>query len=211
MNVPNLPMNGLEVFSMTKLHVARATIPLQAGSEYDHPPDAPELLHPDSPAIEAMTDFREVWPVTVSPDMNVDDALEYMKRFGVRMLLVIDEDRRIIGIVTAEEIMGELPIKLVEGERAARKAVTVKMVMTPQNKVQVLDMISVRDAQVRHIGETLRELESRHVLVVETGESGKQRVRGLFSRSRIQKLLGGYPVQDVPAAHSLAEIVHGGG
>ncbi|MEA3412208.1 MAG: CBS domain-containing protein [Pseudomonadota bacterium] len=197
---------------MTKLHVPRATLLLQPGCEFDHPPDAPELLHPDSPAIEAMTDFREVWPISVSPEMNIDDALEHMKRAGVRMLLVVDEDRRIIGIVTAEEFMGELPIKLVEGERSGRDAVTVSMVMTPQDKVRVLDMISVKDAQVQHIGETLRELESRHVLVVDSDpDTGAQRVRGLFSHSRIQKLLGGNPVQDVPAAHSLAEIVHGSG
>lgn len=196
---------------MTKPHVSRATIPLQPACEFDHPPDPPELLHRDSPAIEAMTDFRDVWPVTVAPGMNIDDALEHMKRSGVRMLLVIDGERRIIGVVTAEEIMGELPIKLVEGERSGRDAVTVAMVMTPQNAVRVLDMVSVKDAQVQHIEETLRELESRHVLVVETSDDGVQQVRGLFSLSRIQKLLGSDPVNDVHAAHSLAEIVQGGG
>jgi CBS domain containing-hemolysin-like protein len=138
----------------------------------------------------------------------MDVALEKMKSAGVRLLMVIGEDQQILGLVTSYDIQGEKPIKIVESSRVQRERIRVEEVMTPQSEVKVLDMLSVRDAQVGHIVETLRELALRHILVVEhDGPTGVQRVRGLFSASQIAKQLGCDPCDEMHPAYSLAEMV----
>ncbi|MFZ0255236.1 MAG: CBS domain-containing protein [Gammaproteobacteria bacterium] len=180
---------------------------LQAGTTFLHPPNLPELVHLDSPATDVMTDFRFVHPVTVRPETPIDNALEKMKSAGVRLLLVTDEERNIIGIVTSKILLGEAPIKIVREKRIPRIAVTVAMVMAPQPEVPLLDMRSVRNAQVGHIVKTLQQLDRKHILVAEIDPNSKQqRICGLFSTSQIGRQLGVTVVPETAAAQTLAEI-----
>jgi CBS domain containing-hemolysin-like protein len=181
---------------------------LRPQTTFEHPPQPPELIHHDSPAATVMTDFKFVHPVTIGPDVPIDTALQKMKTAGVRLLLVTDDANDIIGVVTAHDIMGEKPIKIVEETRAQRSQIRVSAVMTPQQRIDVLNMVSVRNAEVGHIIETLRQLERQHILVVEVSGDGAQRVVAMFSTSRISKLLGVDVTEEVPPAHSLAEMVH---
>lgn len=182
-------------------------VPLQTGTTFRHPPDLPELVHLDSPATDVMTDFRFVRAVTVRPEISIDKALEKMKSAGVRLLLVTDDERKIIGIVTSKILLGEAPIKIVREKRVPRAAVTVAMVMLPQAEVPVLDMISVRNAQVGHIVKTLQQLDRKHILVVETDPKTKQQaICGLFSTSQIGRQLGVTVIPETAAAQTLAEI-----
>jgi len=188
---------------------ALSNIHLAPRTSFVRPPELPEIVHLDSPATDVMTDFRFVKPVTVEPRVPIDDALEKMKRAGVRLLLVTDDRDDIIGLVTARDIMGEKPIKIVQESRAPRAEIRVEQVMTPQARITGLNMVSVRNARVGHIVETARQLERQHVLVLEVDdESGLQRVRGLFSTSQIGKQLGVDLTQEIGSAHSLAEIQH---
>ncbi len=183
-------------------------IALQGAVGFERPPQPPYLSHRNDPALEAMTDFRFVDPVTVAPATPMDDALDKMKRAGVRLLLVIGADRHIVGLVTANDIQGEKPIKLSQQNRLPRAEFTVEMVMTPQQDIQVLNYLSVRNAQIGHILETLHALNRQHILVVHVDETtGVQQVRGMFSTSQINKQLHTHADTDVAPAHSLAEIV----
>lgn len=186
---------------------------LDSGVGFDRPPRPPELVHLDSPALDVFTDFRVVCPETVGPEVPIDQALERMKRAGVRLLLVTEEhagEPQVIGLVNADDLMGEKPIKLVEDSRIGRDSITVRQVMTPQRRVRVLDMRSARDAQVGHIVATLRALERKHLLVVEIGGRG-QHIRGLFSATQIRKQLGLDTWEEIQLPQSLAEMVHGAG
>ena len=184
-------------------------IPLKPKTTYLHPPEPPLVVHLDSPAITVMTDFNYVHPVTVDPEMSIDGALQKMKTAGVRMLFVIDGSRQIIGLITANDIMGERPIKVVEETRVKRSQIKVETIMTPQSVITALNMISVRRAQVGHIIETLRELKRQHMLVVEVDESThSQSVIGMFSTSTISKHLHRDVTQEMTPAHSLAEMMH---
>ncbi|MEZ5446793.1 MAG: CBS domain-containing protein [Gammaproteobacteria bacterium] len=53
----------------------------------------------DDPAERVMTDLREVQVVTIAPDDPVDFALQVMQHSRVRMLVVTDEDERVLGLV----------------------------------------------------------------------------------------------------------------
>jgi CBS domain containing-hemolysin-like protein len=167
------------------------------------------VVHLDNPAVTVMTDFNYVHPVTVDPEMSIDGALQKMKTASVRLLFVIDDSQQIIGLITANDIIGERPIKVVEETRVKRSQIKVETIMTPQSAITVLNMISVRNAQVGHIIETLRQLERQHMLVVDVDESTHtQRVIGIFSASHISKHLHKDVTEEMAPAHSLAEMVH---
>ncbi|MDH3689179.1 MAG: CBS domain-containing protein [Gammaproteobacteria bacterium] len=194
---------------MKERFLPRHQIPLLPGTTYERPPEQPELVRLINPAVDVMTDFTYVHPVTTDPDMPIDNALELMKTAGVRLLLVTNEQDQIIGLITARDIQGEKPIRQLEETRTVRSSITVEMIMTRQSEITVLDMRSVQDAEVGHIIETLKQLERQHILVVEVDDNtGGQRVRGMFSTSQISKNMLQDISQDIPAAHSLAEIVH---
>lgn len=201
-------------------------IRLKPATTYIHPPELPNRVYLSSPAIEVMTDFNHVRPRTTGPDAPIDDALENMKRVGVRLLLVEDGERNIIGIVSSYDIQGERPIKLVQESRVSRSQIRVADIMTPQQDIEALHMLSVRNAQVGHIVATLRALEQRHLLVVQAADdngepgneesvpsigSGKQIVRGLFSSTQIGRQLRVDVDEIMTPAHSLAEMQRGMG
>lgn len=196
---------------MEENHHARGVIDLDSGVGFERPPCPPELVHLDSPALDVFTDFRVVCPQTVGPQVPIDAALGQMKNAGVRLLLVTEElagEDQVVGMVNADDLQGEKPVKIVENSRGARSDILVRQVMTPQSRVRVLDMRSVRDAQVGHIVATLRALERKHVLVVEVDpRSAQQRVRGLFSATQIRRQLGLDSWDEIQLPHTLAEIV----
>lgn len=191
---------------MTSQYPPLSHIPLRAGATFERPREMPRLVHRDDPALDVMTDFHDVVPVTIGPDSSIDFALEKMKSAGVRLLLVIDGQRQVLGVISAADIQGDRPIKYSQEHRVSRSRITVGMVMTPQSALEVLNYISARGAQVGHIESTLHQLARQHVLVVEVDDDG-HRVRGLYSMSEIARRLGEDAKTDVDSAHSLAEIV----
>jgi len=66
----------------------------------------------------------------------------------------------------------------------------VRDVMTPQDRLQVLNLEDVRAAKVGHIVATLKAAGRQHALVVEIDGSGRQAVRGMFSATQIARHLG---------------------
>ena len=193
---------------MTEGYKSKYSIPLQPGTSFARPKPEVDWVDPDNPALDVMTDFHRVEPKTIGPEQTIDDTLEQMKEQGVRLLLVIDQDDVIIGVVTAKDIQGEKPIKIVQETQVSRSSLLVKDIMTPQSDISVLNMVSVEEAQVGHIVQTLHELKRQHTLVVEVDEdSGNQRVRGMFSTSQINKQMHSQSTDDITPADTFAEIV----
>mgnify|MGYP001554549716 CR=1 FL=1 len=75
-------------------------------------PERQRLVTLHAPALEAMTDFTRLQPVTISADAHYLDANDSMIRLGVRLLLVVDTRGHLLGIVTAHDILGERPLQL---------------------------------------------------------------------------------------------------
>jgi len=65
----------------------------------------------DSPAADALTDFRRVAAVTIGPGAAVDDANRKMIENGIRLLLVVENPDMVLEIVTASDILGENPCR----------------------------------------------------------------------------------------------------
>jgi len=188
---------------MQPAYTFRDCIPLQTNLQIEHPEEPPELVHFHDSAMLVFTDFSRVYPVTITPDRTIDYALHKMKNLGVRLLLVVDKKHRLIGLISADKIMGDDPVRLAEDKQLDHSQITVAMLMQPQRDIQVLESSHLRDARVGHIVATLHHLEQKYVLVVDHGA-----VNGLFSASQISKQLGRNILQEEMPAHSLAEMVH---
>lgn len=184
---------------------------LRPGTGYVTPPRNPELVHLDSPAIDVMTNLRHIQAVTTTAGTCIDAALEHMKSAGVRLLLVTDDQDSITGLISARDIQGERPIRLIQEEQISRDKITVAQVMEGLDDISVLNSLTVRSAEVRHIVDILHHLERQHVLVVDTDHAGQQVVIGLFSLSQISRQLPKELRDYLAPAHSLAEIVHQSG
>lgn len=189
---------------MPQQYALLSTTHLQKETHFIHPERLPEIVHLESPALHVFTDFRVKEPAKTLLDTRLHDALEEMKHRGVKSLLVVDSNDFILGLVSSRDIQG------VKAGIAAREndvkptEVTVRMVMTPAEKVLVLEMKDLSNARVGHIVRLIHDHGVQHLLVVEHLDN-HQIVRGVFSASRISRQLGTDVSGDL-SSHSIAEI-----
>lgn len=195
--------------NMPKTFAPLPTLSLQAGTGYFHPVELPEVIHWRDPALHAMVDFKYIKAETISSHEAIDTALIAVRNCSYHVLLVIDHDHKILGLVGAEDLLGEKPLQAIQERRLPRADITTQMVMVPQHEIIVLDTEALRHAKVAHIVETLHAHRQHYALVVKIDEeSGAQMVRGLFSSSLLSKQLGWDVTSDLSEAHSIAELQH---
>ena len=160
----------------------------------------------DTPAINVMTDFLTVTPASVSLDATLVHANTLMISRGVRLLFVTDSESNILGLVTAQDTMGERPITHIHDRGGKHNELRVADVMTPHSQLNALRIVDVLNAEVGHILQTLRQMGRQHALVVERDPvTGNDKVRGIFSATAIGRRLG-VPVQIFEVANTFAEI-----
>jgi CBS domain-containing protein len=137
-----------------------------------------------------MTDFRERASVTIAETATIDAALEHMKHNGVRCAFAIDEARRVvIGLITAYDIMSEKPMRHMQSMASPRREVQVRDIMHGVGDWRVLDIKDVEQVTVASVARLFEETGLTHVPVMETGELGEQRLRGLLSGAKVRRLL----------------------
>lgn len=165
---------------------------------------------PESSALEVMTDLRRVGAVTIDPRASIDDVNTLMVVRGVRALFVVEDARKLAGIITFTDIQGEKPLQVAAGRGMRRDELTVRELMTRADRLEVLDLREVQQARVGDIVATLRAAGRQHALVAEvTGESlesGEHTVRGMFSLTQIARQLGIPPQPAHDIAKTFAEI-----
>jgi CBS domain-containing protein len=159
----------------------------------------------EDPAVNVMTDLERVSAVLIRPSDNIDEANRRMIQRGVRLLLVVDENRKVLGIITATDILGEKPLQVITERGCRRQDIEVRDIMTPQRRLEVLNMADVRTAKVGHIVATLKKSGRQHAVVMQTDRSGKHMVRGLFSATQIARQLG-VTIQTSEVARTFSEI-----
>lgn len=168
------------------------------------PADAKRVRAEDA-AIKVMTDFVSVRALTVTAGASADYALQRMKTNRVRLLLVVDPENAVLGLITATDLQGEKPVQLVTERGIRRDELLVADVMTPAERLEVLDLVEIGNARVGHVHATLKAIGRQHALVVDRDAKGRQCLRGLFSASQLCRQLG-IDFQPDAVAHSFAEI-----
>lgn len=173
----------------------------QDSAVHVYPPFGARAVTPEDPAMAVMTDLRQVRAITIAPDNSIDFAVELMKHAGVRMLVVADNGQKLVGLITARDIMGEKPISLMSASRIPRHEIQVQQIMTPLSHLDPFKFSDVEHATVRDVILKLKEAGRQHAIVVESEENGQSYcLRGIFSSTQIGRQLGmeieaGGPVQ----------------
>ena len=179
---------------------------LKSGAGYAQPTQVvPERVTLEDPALQVMTDLKAITAVIVLSGDGLDEAHRRMIQRGVRLLLVVDQDRRVVGVITATDILGEKPMRVIAQRGIRREELLVRDVMSPQETLEVLDLAAVRTAKVGHVVATLKRSGRQHALIVERDTGGRQSVRGLFSATQIARQLGvAVPTSEI--ARTFSEI-----
>lgn len=176
---------------MLRDYAGLESIMLAPGVGYAQPKQAlVQHVALEDPAVQVMTDFRCATAVIILAGDTVNEAHRRMIQRGVRLLLVVDQDRQVVGLITATDVLGEKPMQVITQRGIPRQELLVRDVMTPQQQLEALKVDDVRVAKVGHIVATLRRAGRQHTLVVEHDASGRQVVRGLFSATQIARQLG---------------------
>lgn len=141
-------------------------------------------------AARVMTDFTWDVPVTVAADRFIDDALRDMIAAEVRALLVM-RGEVIVGLITSYDIQSERPLQFLNASGFTRHSeIEVGQIMTPWDDVPTIDLPWVTSASVADVLERFRRRRDSHFVVVEYAEQGGAFVRGMFSRTHIERQLG---------------------
>ena len=191
---------------MIKEYNALQSSLLKAGSTFVRPMQKlPERVKLSDPAISVMTDLSKVSVVSVRARTSMDKANAKMIRYGVRLLLVLDDNDQVAGLLTATDVLGEKPMRFLQNMGGTHADIMVRDIMTAQRELEVLKIEDVQNARVGQIVASLKKSHRQHALVVDEGADGKQAVCGLFSITQIARQLGAQ-IQSFESANTFAEI-----
>jgi CBS domain-containing protein len=180
--------------------------PLQPHTRFHTPGQSlPPRVTLDDPAVAVMTDFQNVTAFTIDPDVSVDSAARVMRRRNVHLLLVVNVENHVLGIITSNDLVGEKTLQCISSRGIAREDALVRDIMTPEDRLEVIGMEDVRHAHVGHVVATLKASGRRHAAVVDEDASGRQVLRGLFAASQLARQLG-EAVETTEIARNFAEI-----
>lgn len=159
-----------------------------------------------SPALDVMTDLTHVKAATTEPLASLRQAELRMIHLGVRLLFVVSEMPLVEGLVTASDLRGEKPMRLVNQRGAHYDDLTVGDVMTDLSQLYAVDFADLRSATVGRVVETLRKYGRQHLLVVQHDDpDSPMSIRGVFSQTQVERQLG-TPIDMIEIAMSFAEI-----
>ena len=150
--------------------------------------ELPELVHLDDPALTVLIDFYQAAPSTIKNTATMNEAIHDMELHEVQLLLVMNAEHHLIGLLTTEDVLGEKPIKYIQQNRLSRNDVTVNMLMTPITKVPAFASDVVEKTRVGNIVKTLHTLNAPSALVIEA-EGDKKILLGAFTTGQISKQL----------------------
>ncbi|KZC38045.1 MULTISPECIES: CBS domain-containing protein [Rhodanobacter] len=155
-------------------------------------------LKDEDPALAVMVDFHRVCPVTVEPERSIDEALQRMIDARVRTLLVLVKES-MLGLITAYDIQGQKPLQFLRGSncthpKCRHEDIEVADIMTAVESLPTLRVEDIRKARTGDILETFRETRQTHLLITERQDDERDEIRGLISRTEIERRLGISPV-----------------
>ena len=150
----------------------------------------PEIIHFEDDALVALTDFKTLTPLIAKPDRPMMEIRKLMEATGMHVVLITGMEHEVLGVLSYEEILSDIPLRVMEHARIERKDVLLKMVMKPLAEVPVITLEKLKYAKVAHVLNTLKGLEAGYILVLEDDAfTDKKMIRGVFLASHINKIL----------------------
>jgi hypothetical protein len=140
---------------------------LDAGVGFQRPhPELPPKVTLNSPTSSIMTDLSRVTAESVTANIPVDGAEQQMIASGIRLLSVTNPMIHVVGIITSKDLSNERILRVVNDTNTPRKEPTVRDIMTPQHRIDVLEMADVSSTSVGAIVSTFKRMGRQHALVV---------------------------------------------
>ena len=119
----------------------------------------------DSPALEVMTDLEKEKAITIGPTASIDTANRLMMASGVRLLLVTEPLDRVVGLITATDILGEKPMQAIaQAPGRTYSDVVVQNIMTtpPFSSGNATDLIKGGTMPPDNLDRVLSKQEVQH-------------------------------------------------
>lgn len=190
---------------MTQKYAPLAFQSMPVGAGYARPAQRqPVGLNVDSPALEALTDLRQITALTVERTNTLAATRERMKKLGVRMLLVTGATGAVMGVVTMTDLNSGRPEKICAKTGELPDELLVQDIMTLRGRIEVLQLRDVEAANVGQVLNSLRRASRRHGLVLDgkAGSESPPEICGIFSLTRICGLMG----LDIGPGAAMADI-----
>jgi CBS-domain-containing membrane protein len=164
---------------------------LKSLTENDLPIPGAEPWHarPEDPALTVMTDFRERSSVTTADSVTIDAALEHMKHAGVRCAFATNDLRRVVGLITAYDIMSEKPMRYLRAVPGQRHDVLVRDIMVRIADWRIADVKDLERSTVAVVSRHFDDTRLTHIPVMEMTKDGRRQLRGLLSAAKVRRLL----------------------
>lgn len=148
-----------------------------------------EFTSLDSPCEHALIDFRYEKPALVSPDISIDHALQLTRcRNGSELVVVDEQTMEYRGLISAQDMVSEKPIRFAERYRKTRAEITVGDLMQPIRRLHKVDNKELTNCKIGDIVKTLRNLRQEYLIVITASARG-QTVLGYFSIAHIGSAL----------------------
>ncbi|MEQ5803536.1 CBS domain-containing protein [Halomonas sp. H10-9-1] len=190
---------------MNTLHLSYKPLPQLLAPPRLVTPPRPRLSA-SSPALEVLTDFSRIPPRTIHANVGVEEAHLMMRYGGVRLLLVLDEQQRCIGVLAAREVIGGRRTTLAMQQHGLPSdEVTVGMIMTPWRRLAAMPLEQLASLTVEDLLLSLESMTDQHLLVTQCDDQGQEWIRGLVSATDIRRAVGAGD-KATPLAQSFADI-----
>jgi len=151
--------------------------------------DPSKRISDDSPAISVMTDLRIIKPFQIEGGASLGAINDKMIACGVRLLFVHDQQKKLVGLITSNDILGEKPLLFTTNNSCSRDDIEAKDMMTPISKLEAIPFSDIEKATVSDVVIALEDSRRHHLLVLQKNE-GRNCVRGLISITQVAHQLG---------------------
>ena len=159
----------------------------------------------DSPALDVMTDLKKVKAASTNPSTTLRQAEQIMIYQGVRMLFVVSDMPAVEGLITSTDLRGDRQMRIGQQRNLRYDEMVVGDVMTSLSMLDAIDYDAMRHASVSNLIVTLKKHGRNHLLVVDANASRVERIRGVVSRSQIERQLG-TTIDITEVANSFADL-----
>jgi CBS-domain-containing membrane protein len=146
------------------------------------------LLDLEDSADEIYMDYHLKRCRTITQSDKLEYAEYLMQRDSAHELVVEDNDRHVVGILSTSDLMGPKALTAANNQRIHHNDLLVKAVMTPLSHIPIMDEAILVHAKVGHIITTINEHQAKFLLVAKQVNASYE-LSGLFSLVAISHLL----------------------
>lgn len=148
-------------------------------------PENFQEINLNSPALLALTDFKEHKPLVIVEDISAHETEQLMMNAHVRLKIVVDKENKFLGVVSLTDIHHQEIMKKV-ANGFEHDDLLVTDFMQPKSALKAIDFVDLQHATVGDILETLKANGERHCLVI---NREKHNIRGVVSASDLVRML----------------------